>query len=455
MTVKITVGGVDVSLLVDLSYGCEIRMPVSKRGATASFVLRDFGPSFNTALVNPLDIAKVYDVDGTTLLFSGPITKPEITIPSANVTLWHCPAVDASYYLEAPGTLVNKRYLVQTADAIVKDIFATYLPTITTAHVQAGPVIPAVVFSHKTVGQALRKLMKLAQQAQPIAWWVDPANDVHWYPIDVLPAAPIFLSDRDADLASMGADGVSATGAVSFERDSFRLSLDGQQIVNNVTVRGGFALSAFQAWDFFVGNGHQSSFPTSYSPSQQQGATLPTVTVNGVSKTVAYDTGVAPTTDFLISYTGVGAATQTLVGTAALKTGTAATPAVSDQVVLSYQYDLPVLVTMSDPASITEYDTAGSLTSGRHSVDIYDQTITTFNAARAKAQSRLKVAAYHIPTIDLVIPEQYKAVGLSVGQSIRVVCGQIALDDVFAIIGMTITFTPNAQRRIALTLEAN
>lgn len=462
MTVKVLLAGNDVSTLLDLTQGYEVRMPVSRKGATAKFTVRDFGPGFNTALVPVLSTVHLYDEDGTTLLFTGVVSKPEILTPAAGVNGWLCNCVDATYYLEAPALLVNKKYVNQTADAIVKDIFATYLPGITTAHVQAGPAIPSIVFAHKSIGEALRKLVKAAQQAYPIAWWIDPASDLHWYAINAVPAAPtfsgntMFLSDRNADLAGSESSviGVSTTGAVAYDRASFRYTLDGTQIVNNVTVRGGFSLSPTFT-DTFSGNAAgQSSFPLSYPPSQQSGAPLPVITVGGVAQTVAYDNGATPTTQWVISFSGLGAATQTGVASGTAKIGTASAPGAGVAVTVAYQFDVPVIARMQNADSVTEYNVTGSLTGGAHSADIYDQTIATYQQAVAVAQSKLKASAFHLPTVQVTITEQFLGSGLTTGMAMRVVNGQVGLDATFVILQMNVTYDANAKRRIALTMQS-
>ena len=142
MTIKVEVAGVDVSSIVDLTSTFSVTLPLTRRGATAQFSLIDSpangGAGFTNPFVNMLDEVTIYDWDGTTKIFGGVVTATTVRCPSPNVNIWECHCLDGNYYLEAPGTLVNTTYTNQTSDYIVQDLFATYMPTMTTNNVQPG-----------------------------------------------------------------------------------------------------------------------------------------------------------------------------------------------------------------------------------------------------------------------------------------------------------------------------
>lgn len=449
MTIKVEVAGVDVSAIVDLTSTFTVNLPLARRGATATFSVIDSPPDgaagFTLPFVNILDTVTIYDWDEVTPIFSGVVTHTRVRCPSPNTNIWECSCLDANYYLEAPSELVNTSYSNQTADYIVKDLFATYLPTITTANVQPGPVIPNVVLAHKTMGEALRKVALLSQQNQTIGWYIDPDYDLHWAALDQLPPAPIALSDIEAEIN---------VGAIPFQHGTFAFEYDGTQIANRITVRGGFVLSAAFT-DIFVSNGSQPSFPLTYQPSQQQGAPAPTVTVGGVSKTLSVlNQNTTPTTQWVIALSGVGTGAQTQVGTAALQKGTDPVPAAGVVIALTYRYDLPVILTMSDSTSIDQYNTPSSKTAGVHAKDVYDQTLQDYTSARARAQSELSASAYHVAKATVTLTEQYEGSGLMPGQVISFTCNQIGVVAYpMAIMEMHVQVSANGRRTIGLALE--
>lgn len=443
MVYKITIAGVDRSATVRPET-LSIELPVSRRGGMARLTV--FDQTLTPSLINPLDTVTITDWDGTTALFSGVVVNPGARIAEAGMNEYDLECMDGSYYLEAPATLVNKKYVNQAADSIVKDIISTYIATITTNNVKATPVIPYVVFSYKTVGEALRKLAKLAAQSSPIAWWLDASYDLHWTQMTQLATAPISLSDVAADIAA---------GAIAYESRSFKYGKDARQIQNSVIVRGGSLLSVLQT-ENFTGDGVKKIFSLAFMPSAQQGAVAPTVTVGGVAKTVAFDNGLTPTTQYVITVGALGTVTQSAVGTAALVTGTDPTPGNGVAIVVTYVFDVPIILQMSSAASIKQYNVAASKTAGKHQAHIFDQTIKSYDAARARAQAHLQNNAFHIPTVDLTIPEQYTGVGILPGQVISVRCAQLGLAATnFAVIGYRAKgSTTNAGRKIELRLES-
>lgn len=433
----VLIGGVDYSAQVD-GQSLQVTLPTTKRGATARFDVLDTTLALR---IDPLDEVVINDVDGATPVFSGVITRPTVVIEGmGTANRWKCQAQDATYHLDS--TVVNEVYSNMTADAIVKALFAKYLPAITTVNVQSGPAIAYIVFSHRTLTQALRKLVKQAQISGIIIWYIDAANDLHWSTIGSVPASGLTLSDLETDIAA---------GAIQYEPRTFSYDQDGTQIINNVIVRGATAASNVRT-DTFTGDGNAGQFALAYTPSQVQGAMLPVVSVGGVGQSVAFDTGSTPTTQWVVGNQVFGSATS-VPGTSFIRVGTASVPGAGVVVTCQYQYDVPTLVQMSNPASIAKYNVPGSLTHGKHSRQIVDQTIRTPTAAISKAQSHLASYAFHIPTVKAVVPEIYQGTALKVGQAVNFVCSQVGYSAVVAITGMVITGTKDGRRKVTLTME--
>lgn len=448
---KVVLGGVDVSALVDVG-SVQVHLPTNRRGATASFKLIKRPTSatdtaWKTYNVAPLSTVVIYDIDGTTPIFNGVVTKPSVHPIPGSHNEWTCPCLDTMYYLGS--VLVNVAYDNATDQEIVQGIFAAYLPGVSTStYVTNNGGIQHALFSYRTIEQALKKLAKLTASVNPIIWWVDASLNMHWTTIDQLGACPYWFSDRISDAA-----------AEAYEWQGFEYSEDATQISNLVTVQGATILSN-PFTDRFTGDGHRSSWVMSYPPSQEGSAMLPIVTVNGVAQTVAYDPGTlggtgvtppTPTTQWLVGYSASGLSGAPPVGN--LRIGTASTPANGDQIVVQYQADVPLVMNVQNSASITQYNTAGSLTAGVHRIRINDTTIRTTAAARASAASHLSRAAYHVPAAKLTLPESFTGVGILPGQIVRVVNSQIGLDANFVIVAVTYQGTQDGGRKVSLEFE--
>lgn len=434
---RVLIGGTDYSAQVE-GQSLNVSLPTTRKGSVARFDVLDTSLALR---ITPLETCTIYDVDGTTPIFSGIITRPTAVIESpGTVNRWKCQAQDPTYYMDT--VIVNEVYTNMTADAIVKALITKYLPSLTTVNVQPGPLIQYIIFAHRTLRQTFRKLIKQSQVAGIIVWFVDPANDVHWGEISQVPSTGVTLSDQNADIAA---------GAVQYEPRTFSYDQDGTQIVNNVIIRGATAPS-ITFTDNFLGDGSTSIFPLSYGPSQVSGAMMPVVTVGGVVQTVAYDTGVAPTTQWIIGNQVFGSATS-IPGTSFLRLGTASAPGSGVAVNCQYQYDVPTLVQLSHPGSIAKYNTPGSMTRGKHSRHVLDQTIKSNAAAISKAKSWLASYAYHIPTTKVTVPESYQGVALKPGESVQFVCGQVGYSATTVITSMTIKGTPDGRRKIDLIME--
>ncbi len=434
-TFKITVAGVDRSLMLDTST-LDIDLVTARKGSTAQFTLIDTSLAFN---IDPLDEVMIYDIDGVTPIFSGVITKPTAKPEATSYNRLDCTAQDDFYYFDS--TLVNEAYTNQTADYIVKALVSKYLTGVTTNHVQAGPPIPYIILAHRSLTQAFRKLAKMASSTDPVLYWVDPSSDLHWGTLTQLTDSGVLLSDLDAD-----------STAVRYERKSIEYDLDGTQVTNSVVVRGGMGLSNTYS-ETFAADGHQTSFALAYTPSQQTGAILPSVTVGGVAQTVAFDNGSAPTTQWVIGNQIPGSSTL-VTGTSVLRAASASAPSTGTLVAVTYQYDFPVIVRATSNASVARYNKPGSKTKGVHGTAVTDQTIRTTSAAQAKANSVLQTNAFHLQTTKLIIPEQYTGAALQVGQTVTWTCGQLGVSALsMAVIESHIKGTKDQQRRQELTLE--
>ncbi len=93
---RVLIGGVDYSAQVD-GQSLNVSLPTTRKGSVARFDVIDTSLALR---ITPLETCTIYDVDGSTPVFSGIITRPTAVIESpGTVNRWKCQAQDPTYYI--------------------------------------------------------------------------------------------------------------------------------------------------------------------------------------------------------------------------------------------------------------------------------------------------------------------------------------------------------------------
>lgn len=278
--------------------------------------------------------------DGTKL-FGGYINAITTSTKDYGVPGRQVKCVDYTKILDR--LLAHVSYESQTDKEVIEDLVDRYAPTsgITTTNVIEGVTLSQIVFNYVQISQAIRKVADLTGRH----WYIDYDKDIHY----------LTLED---DLAPFDIDSTSA----NFE--GLQLKKDTSQIKNRIYVRGGTKLSDFVTYET-VGDGATRHFVI---PDKAHDVSL---TLNGVDQTVGIKNINTSGFDYYLNFEekyieqDEGATLLTS----------------SDTLILTYKYDIPILVAQQDEASISEH--------GAYEFAIFDRTITTTDAARDRAIAEL------------------------------------------------------------------
>lgn len=239
--------------------------------------------------------------------------------------------------------LVNKTYEDKTDKEIIEDIVLTYCQGfgITTTNVLAGVIIDQISFNYVQPSQALRKLADLTGRN----WYIDYSKDIHFFPLSTN-ATPFNITSSQNQYIDL------------------QISKDASQLKNRVYVRGGTKLSDSTTYSV-KGDGVARKFPLPDKPHNN------TVKVNSVTKTLGIKNVDTSGFDFYLNFQEKYLEQDS--GGTVLST--------SDTLELTYAYDIPILVAVEDTASI--------ISNGVKEFAIFDNKITTNQAARDRASAEL------------------------------------------------------------------
>lgn len=184
----------DVSALTTLVEP-QLDRQVGNQGATSRLRVH-----FEPTTSNPSTLAWPQEVqiyDGPQLIFTGwidDVTRHSLS-PSAEED--DLVAADAAVMV-ANNSYVTECFEQQTAGWVVQCLIARYLPGLSTAGVQAGPVVPYVALQTQTLLSAIRRLLGLgAASAQSPYFLFTPDLDCVLAFGGTLPQAPFLLSDAN------------------------------------------------------------------------------------------------------------------------------------------------------------------------------------------------------------------------------------------------------------------
>lgn len=224
-----------------------------------------FTPLLNAEILVTLDGVRI---------FGGSILSLQTQIIAPPVVVYSVECVDFSHQMDR--RLITERFIDEPVNDIIAYLFTTYAPTYTITNVVAPQVIARISFNRLTLSECLDKLAKLNN----FNWYVDYYKDLHFFARNEEPA-PFDLTDTSNN----------------YVIESLRIRSDLSQLRNIVQVEGGEVPISARTTKH-AGDGETTEFPTNFKFSE-----LPTVTVNGVAKTVGTEYLATTTFDCYWSFT--------------------------------------------------------------------------------------------------------------------------------------------------------
>jgi hypothetical protein len=251
----ITIGGVDRTSLIQFG-SLQKTDALNSQADTLNFSIlyyagQTWRPEVNAEVIMTVDSVKE---------FGGKIISISKEIRSDGVVKYSIRCKDYSY--DADRLLVNEEYKNKTVAEIITDFVATYASDFTTAGVSCDINIVKIVFNRESVSACLKRLASLTNYS----WYIDYEKDIHFYSKNTEPA-PFNITDDDENCIA----------------DSLEASEDFSQIRNRVFIKGG-EVEGDPRTETFDGDGSKKQFVLA-----NKFASVPAVTVGGVSKTVGID----------------------------------------------------------------------------------------------------------------------------------------------------------------------
>ena len=386
--ITVTISGTDrTTLIEDISINDNINSQVDSLDLS---ILKTPSDSYTPALN-----AEVIVTRDSVRIFGGVITTITDELEGASSIRFKVTAPDYTFFLNRK--LAVERYEGQTINYIIADLVTKYAADFTVSNVMANIVVNSIAFNRITLSECLRKLAELVNYN----WYVDYYKDIH------------FVASNGEPAPFNAVDG-------NYIRDSLTTQRDITQLRNRVTVAGG-EVPTIARTVHHAGNGTTATFATQY-----KFATLPTVTVGGVSKTVGVDFK-----DLDASFQCMWDFNQKVIRFTA--GNIPADPGTGTNIEITGAPLLPILVNIPDSASIASY--------GEYEFAITDKNITTENQAIERALAELRAYANSISEGQFAT---YRA-GLRSGQVIRVTDSLRGLNEDFVIQKVAYRYlSPNA-----------
>lgn len=408
MGYAITCAGVDITPYVDDKQMIVKQSVDQVRGATMDFVVRGAG----VALVKPWGEVVVTDFNGVTI-FGGYATMFEDN--SFGLTAQQ--KVTCQDYTQHLLTrVVIKVYVEQGDVTMLKDLLNTYFPWVDTTKLPKNTnVIPRIQFNRLDVLACVTRICSLTNYV----FWIDPYKVAHYVDINSAAQAAFNISDNP--------DNVTTFGARITTHD-----WDYTSLTNRVYFYGGTTRSPDTVEDVSTqATGNNATFSVAYPPLPSSvlmpytnlisGRTYArqaiVVTVNGAQYAAGQENY-----DNLI---GVNNGTFVCVANRDekhIRFSQAYVPAKGSTVTVTYQYDIPIILSAQDQQS---YAAFGDWFDGR----VSDQRMVDLSAAQLRATTIIEQESFGKQTGTFVI---YKS-GLYPGQSITITNGVRGISGQFLI----------------------
>lgn len=316
---------------------------INEQANTASFGLADLHDLGAPAEGSSLLIR----VNGV-IYFSGYITEVAFVEIGPGRDRYECEAIDHTRDLDR--RLVAATYENLTDKEIIERMATEFAAddAVTTYHVSEGVTIPSISFNYITFTAAMKKLCERTGRN----WFIDYEKDLHYFPL-AQQRAPFDIDDTTA------------------KQKGLVVNKDSTSLKNRIFVRGGTELSA-PFTETQKADGTQRQFLLAEKPHDFS------MTVGGVPKTVGIKNIDDPADfEYLLNFQEKY-----------VEVGSASVPAAGTDMAFTYSYDVPVLVSVEDSASIAE-QAALSGGSGVFEFVIVDQNISTTQEARDRATAEL------------------------------------------------------------------
>lgn len=362
MAISLEIAGVDRSEWAKVD-SVNVSRPLGGR-ASANAVLEDLGRGFTPAL-NSTFVLK----DGATKYFAGTIrTIEEYCHPPLYRKQFTVRALDYNHICDRRRTasITYSGSPAMTLRDIVLELVANFLDGegITTTNVATGPtILEPVTFNYHSLTEAFDLLSKItAKYGDPYLWYIDFDKGLTFSQFASNPA-PFSLTDSSANFWDL----------------RITTTLDNYRNIQHARTEYEIAPTLTES---FTGNGVLIGFITT-----QPITNTPTVTVNGVQKTVG-ESGVDETgKDFYWIRDGYGIFNQD----AATLTG-------SDTLVVVYRPPATNVVTESDASGISTYGKFEAVDEQKN-VDDYDTLVaaaqgglTQFGSVPTRPQFKTRTA---------------------------------------------------------------
>jgi len=237
MSILLKINSVDKTSLVDWQ-SLEKQQVSSKEPDTLNFDIVNYPAKTYRPVLG--DDVKLYDTDGTTLIFGGTVINTEERMDGL-VKRLNVQCKDYTHTLDR--NLVTKNYTGQTVAYIVSNLLSTYASGFTSTSTTDTTVITAITFNYLPISECLKKL---ANMLGNYSWYVDYTKDVHFYANSTI-SAPFNLTDTSANYV---------WGSLVFRSDI-------SQLRNHIILRGG-TTTGTEYTDQKIADGQQNTFFVGY-----------------------------------------------------------------------------------------------------------------------------------------------------------------------------------------------
>ena len=345
MAITLKINSVDKTSLVDWKSLTKQQVS-SKEPDTLNFDIINYPAKTYRPVLG--DDVKLYDTDGTTLIFGGTVINTEEKMDGL-VKYFTVNCKDYTHTLDR--NLVVKNYTNQTVSYIVNDLLTTYAPTFTKTNTTDTTIITAISFNYLPISECLKKLAKTLGH---YSWYVDYTKDINFF-ANYTKSAPFNLTDTSQNYI---------WGSLIFRSDI-------SQLRNHIILRGGTTTGTSYT-DYKIADGKQNTFFVGYDlVSYTFYKALAGTPTTFVTLTVGDDGVTDPTTvDVVYNPT-----------TGLVRFANSNTPAVNDVVKWIGTPTYPLIAQKLDVASIATFGTYQQI--------IVDTNITSVDSASQRLTAEL------------------------------------------------------------------
>ncbi len=237
MAITLKINSVDKTSLVDWKSLTKQQVS-SKEPDTLNFDIINYPAKTYRPVLG--DDVKLYDTDGTTLIFGGTVINTEEKMDGL-VKYFTVNCKDYTHTLDR--NLVVKNYTNQTVSYIVNDLLTTYAPTFTKTNTTDTTIITAISFNYLPISECLKKLAKTLGH---YSWYVDYTKDINFF-ANYTKSAPFNLTDTSQNYI---------WGSLIFRSDI-------SQLRNHIILRGGTTTGTSYT-DYKIADGKQNTFFVGY-----------------------------------------------------------------------------------------------------------------------------------------------------------------------------------------------